>query len=66
MVGEETSPTDLVNEQRLTVQGRLKELTQKELLFKLQDFECEQVIEEKAWEYELQITDAQVGVDWLE
>lgn len=49
-----------LNQQRSTVQGRLKELTQKELMFTLQEFEEEQEITNKALEYELQITDAQV------
>jgi len=35
-------------------------LTQKELMFTLQEFEEEQEITNKALEYELQITDAQV------
>ena len=51
---------ELLKEQKQTVQGRLKELSQKELLYKMHESECEQEIEEKALEYELQITDAQV------
>ena len=54
------STGDDLKTQKVTIQGRLKDLTQRELMFRLQDFHNQQQIENKEMEYQMQISDAQV------
>mgnify|MGYP001793026709 CR=1 FL=1 len=44
-----------------TVQGRLKSLTQRELMYRLEDCQLQQNVAEKEAEYQIQITDGQVS-----